>query len=764
LFTIKVLFQKVFSVLFSIINKINEKEIFNPKKMINKARFILLMLAISLVISACEQKQEKEIVNPEKKVKFTPMISEETANERAQSIVDKMALEEKLDLIKGYDGFFIKGFEKYGIPNIYLSDASQGVHIRENFQGSNLSNYALPKSVAFPNTLELAATWNPDLAHQYAHSIGEECRAAGIGVLLGPGMNIYRNSQCGRNFEYMGEDPYLAGKMIEQYVVGVQNNGVMATLKHFVANNTDFHRRASNSVVSERALHEIYMPAFKSGIDAGAMAVMTSYNQVNGEWAGQSDYVINYLLRGQLGFNNLVMTDWWSVNDAKKVVESGQDLEMPGGESMSHLKKMIEKGDVDIKNINRMAVSIIKTITQMGYLDHPIKDTSYLKKFDNHVKVALNTAREGIVLLKNEDSFLPIAEGSKKNILITGMFVERNIYGGGSGEVDGYDIVTILDALSQVYPNITYREYASEKELKNADIVMVNAVTWDYEGSDRHFALSKKQEDLIQLASNINPNTMVIVSSGGGIRMTEWNKVKAIVYNWYPGQIGNVALAEVLTGKTNPSGKLPMTIEKEFRDSPAYGYLPEGAEFMCDHPLYFDMDAPRSEINRWSLDVGIGEAPEKLYDVEYKEGVLVGYRWYDTKNIEPLFPFGFGLSYTNFRISNIKLSSQKISTDEILKVSVDVSNTGDKKGATVVQLYVSEKKPIVIRPVKELKAFKKLTLNPGETQSVDLYLDNDAFAFWSDETKKWTVNPGDFDILIGQSSRDISSKMTINVN
>lgn len=731
--------------------------------MIQKAKLILSMLSIILFFSACDQKQEEKIVNPEKEVKFTPMISEEVAIKRAQTIIEKMTIEEKLDLIKGYEGFFIKGFEKYGMPDIYLSDASQGVNIRESFNGSNLSDYALPKSVAFPNTLELAATWNPNLAHQYAHSIGEECRAAGIGVLLGPGMNIYRNSQCGRNFEYMGEDPYLAGKMIEQYVVGVQNNGVMATLKHFVANNTDYNRRASNTVVSERALQEIYMPAFKSGVDAGVMAVMTSYNQVNGEWAGQSDYVINHLLRGELGFNNLVMTDWWSVNDAKKLVESGQDLEMPGGESMGKLKEMIEEGEVDVKDIDRMATSIIKSIAQMGFLDKPIKDTTYLNKFDEHVEVALNTAREGIVLLRNDNNFLPITEGSEKNILITGMFVERNIYGGGSGEVDGYDIVTIMDALSQVYPNLSYREYASEEELKKADIVIVNVVTWDYEGSDRHFALSEEQEALVQLASKTNPNTMVIVNSGGGIRMTDWNDVKAIVYNWYPGQIGNVALAEVLTGKTNPSGKLPMTIEREFSDSPAYGYLPEGAEFMCDHPHYFDMDAPRSKINRWTLDVGIGEAPNKLYDVEYTEDVLVGYRWYDTKSIEPLFPFGFGLSYTEFSISNGKLSSQDIKQDECLKVSVEVSNMGDQSGATVVQLYVGEKKPRLTRPLKELKAFKKIALNPGESQVVDLYLEKEAFSFWNPETKAWTVYPGEFDILVGQSSRDIEEKMTVIV-
>lgn len=713
---------------------------------------------------SCEQIQKPtKIVNPDKKVQFVPEISEEKALERAELIVQKMTLDEKLDMIKGYNGFFIKGFDKYGIPDIYLTDATQGVNIRESFYGSNLSNYALPKSVAFPNALELAATWNPQLAYQYAKSIGEECRAAGAGVLLGPGMNIYRNSQCGRNFEYMGEDPYLAAKIIEQYVLGVQNTGVIATLKHFVANNTDYRRRASNSIVSERALHEIYMPAFKSGIDAGAMAVMTSYNQINGEWAGQSDDVINHLLRKQLGFKNLVMTDWWSVNDAQKVVTSGQDLEMPGGESMNGLKDMVVNADVDEKHIDRMVSSIIKTLVQMGFLDKPIKDPQFLEFFERHEQVALNTAREGIVLLKNENDFLPVSAGSSKNILITGMFVTENIYGGGSGEVDGYDVVSILDALSEVYPNITYIEYASEEELQAADMVIVNVATFDYEGSDRHFAISKEQENLVRLAAKSNPNTMVIVSSGGGIRMTDWNDVKAIVYNWYPGQMGNIALAEILTGKTNPSGKLPMTIEKEFADSPAYGYLPEGAEFMCDHPSYFDLNAPKSEINRWELDVSIGEAPEMLYDVEYKEGVLVGYRWFDTKKIAPLYPFGFGLSYTDFSISNGQLSSNEIGQDETLKVSVKVTNTGNRDGATVVQLYVSEKNPNVIRPLKELKAFEKVHLNPGESQLVDLYLDKDAFAFWNPENKEWSVNPGEFDILIGESSRAIDSKMTVLV-
>jgi beta-glucosidase len=245
--------------------------------------------------------------------------------------------------------------------------------------------------------------------------------------------------------------------------------------------------------------------------------------------------------------------------------------------------------------------------------------------------------------------------------------------------------------------------------------------------------------------------------------MTDWKEVKAIVYNWYPGQIGNLALAEVLTGKTNPSGKLPMTIEKEFKDSPAFGYLPEGAQFTCDLPGYFDMDTPRSEINRWSLDISIGDAPNKLYDIEYKEDVLVGYRWFDTRKIEPLFPFGYGLSYTDFNISNALLSSSELGKEETIKVSVEVSNTGDQAGATVVQLYVGEKKPTVTRPLKELKAFKKISLNPGDSKKVDLYLDKEAFAFWNPETKSWTVNSGEFEIMVGPSSSEIVAQMTVNV-
>ncbi|WP_298514501.1 glycoside hydrolase family 3 protein [uncultured Kordia sp.] len=700
----------------------------------------------------------------ESKPKFESPIAEETAQKRADSIVALMSTDEKLDLIKGHNGFFIKGFEKYGMPDIYLTDASQGVHIRESFLGSDLSEYALPKSVAFPNTLCLAATWNPKIARTYAKSIGEECKAAGIGVLLGPGMNIYRNSQNGRNFEYMGEDPYLAARMVEQYIVGVQNTGVIATLKHFVANNTDYRRRASNTIVDERTLHEIYMPAFKSGVDAGALAVMTSYNLINGEWAGQNDFVINYLLREKLGFSGLVMSDWWSINDCKALVNSGQDLEMPGGESMANLKSYVEKGEVDIKKIDKMCGRIIKTLAQMGYLDGPIKDTTYLEKFEVHEQVALKTAREGIVLLRNENNVLPISKDSNKKILLTGIYIDEVIYGGGSGEVKGYNKVTMLDALQKVYPNLEYKPEATEDDLKNADVVIVSVGTWDWEGCDRRFALTTEQEELVQKASTLNANTMVVVNSGSGIRMSDWNNVKAIVYNWYPGQIGNVALAEILTGITNPSGKLPMSIEKEFKDSPAYGYVSEDTAFLSDHEKYLDTSIPESELNRWSFDTSIDEAKDLLYNVEYKEGVLVGYRWYDTKKIAPLFPFGYGLSYTTFALGNIKLSSNEIAKTETLKVTVEVANTGKVDGATTVQLYVGEQNATVTRPVKELKAFQKVWLKAGEKKQVDLYLTPESFSYWSADTRDWEINAGKFTVFAGQSSANIEAETVVTVH
>jgi beta-glucosidase len=683
-------------------------------------------------------------------VPFQPPVSYEKAGKRADSLLQQMSLEEKIQIIGGYNMFFIQGFEKYKIPQFYLSDATQGVHIRK--QLSNL----MKKSTAFPCPIALSATWNTELARKYAQSVGEECRAGDIAVLLGPGMNIYRISQNGRNFEYFGEDPYLAARMIENYVVGVQSTGTITTLKHFLCNNNEYYRRTTNVIADERTLHEIYLPAFKAGIDAGTMAVMTSYNQLNGEWAGQSEYVINNLLKKQLGFRWMVMTDWWSTWDPLKTFKSGQDLEMPGNHSSSTFVKnmpdvtiksnahrLLQEEKISEEDINRMAKNIIRTCIAMGLYDRPVKDTTYLTKFPEHENIALQTAREGIVLLKNDKNILPIPPGKK--ILLTGTYVENLARGRGSASVEGYNNITMLKALSDEFGNqLEYSSNPSDEQIKTADIILVSVGTEDSEGWDRPFAQPKIDEKILKIAA-VNPNIVVIVNSGSGIQMTNWNnKVMAIIYAWYPGQNGNVALAEILSGKANPSGKLPVTIEKRFEDSPGYSYISEGDTLPTNGRQDMNMSHP-------------------INNIQYKEGVFVGYRWYESKKIDPLYHFGFGLSYTTFEFGNIRTSNPTLEKGETLVVEFTVKNTGKVSGTEVAQLYVQDEKASVPRPLKELKGFRKIELNSGETKQVKIILRQNDFAFWDVNRNNWYAEPGDFNIMVGAASNDIRQTIKIRL-
>lgn len=709
---------------------------------------ILLVFVMAFTFNSTAQNNSNEEYQYKP---FIPPLGYEEAGKRAENVLSGMTLEEKINLIGGHNFFFIKGFENHKIPQLYLSDATQGIHIR-----SSLSN-SMEKSVAFPCPIALTATWNVRLTNEYARSIGEECRAGDIAVLLGPGMNIYRVSQNGRNFEYFGEDPFLAARMIENYVAGVQSTGTIATLKHFVCNNNEFRRRTTNVIVDERTLNEIYLPAFKAGIDAGAMSVMTSYNQVNGEWAGQSQYVISNLLRKQLGFKWLVMSDWWSTWDPVKTIKSGLDLEMPGIISGSPVFKktgdifvktnaiqLIKDGSVDEEDINRMALNILRTEIAMGLFERQVKDEGYLKNFEEHEKVALQTARESIVLLKNHNNILPIKE--KKKMLLTGEFVEKLPAGGGSASVEGYDIITMLAALKNEFgDNIEYVEDPCDEQLQSAEIVLLSTGTLDTEGSDRPFDLPESVEKKIIEITAKNPNTVVIVNSGSGINMTGWiDKAAAVLYAWYPGQNGNIALAEVLSGTTNPSGKLPMTIEKKFEDSPGYGYLPEGESIVAKSGDDMNMDFP-------------------INTIEYKEGILVGYRWYDTKGIEPLFHFGYGLSYTTFSYSDLKVSSNEFRKGEKVSIEFTLTNAGKVEGAEIAQVYVRDVQSSVLRPIKELKGFKKVSLNPGESKTVKIELNEKDFSFWDENKKDWNAEPGEFEILIGSSSNDIRLKTTIKL-
>jgi len=670
---------------------------------------------------------------------FKTPVSYEDADRRAGELLSKMTRAEKLQLVTGYNSFYIKGYPKLGIPAFYLSDATGGVNIRRNLSDQ------LEKSTAFPCPLALTATWNPSLSYNYAKGIGEECRAGGIAVLLGPGMNIYRQSQCGRNFEYFGEDPFLAARMVERYVGGVLDTGTIPTLKHFLANNTDFHRRTSNSVVDERTLHEIYLPAFQAGVNAGAMAVMTSYNQLNGEWCGQSEYVITKLLRGEMGYRWLVMTDWWSVWDAGKIIRSGQDLEMPGEKYIAaDGERLLENGTVTQEQVDRMARSLLRTTIAMGLHDRPVRDAYFLKKIPEHVQIALDTAREGIVLLRN-NGVLPLKNDGGR-ILLTGLFTHKLPKGGGAAEVEGFDNLVLADALKAEFGDrLSVVDNPTDEELRSAPVVLLSTGTSDSEGWDRPFAMPEKEEARVKHVLSLNPRTVVIVNSGSGIRMTDWNeKSAALLYAWYPGQIGNQALAEILSGKVNPSGKLPMTIEREFSDSPGHGYLPAG----------------QSLYTGWEAD---GDMSSPVYTVEYKEGVMVGYRWYESRKIAPLYAFGHGLSYTQFEYKDLHLSPAAAGPNERVSVEFSVSNTGALAGAETAQVYVTQLKSSVERPVKELKGFSKLSIKAGEKANVRVRLSSHDFAFWDEQTHAWKTEPGEYLISVGGASDQIrlQAKVTL---
>jgi beta-glucosidase len=706
---------------------------------------LLVFIGVILITSCTMGNDNLTVVKNKEFTPFTPPLAYEQAILKADSIVKNMSIDEQIEMIGGHNFFFIYEVRKANLPRLLLSDATQGVHILKDLTPE------LEKSVAMPCPILLTSTWNRELSHQYAKCVGEECRAAGIGVLLGPGMNIYRISQNGRSFEYFGEDPFLAARMIENYVTGVQSTGTMATLKHFVCNNTDHRRRTSNSIVSERTLHEIYLPAFKAGVDAGAMAVMTSYNQLNGEWAGQSNYVISKLLRDDLGFKWLVMSDWWSVWDPAKGIKSGLDLEMPGDGDLkwtmfskfgntflrANAKRLLAEGKVEKKDISRMVKNIVATELGMGLDKRPVNDGTFVANYTQHETIALQTAREGIVLLKNENNILPLKNSSAK-ILATGYFMKERMSGGGSADVEGYNWISMLDGLkSRFGERVTYSENPSKEELKKADVIILSIGTKDTEGHDKQFELPDEMDKRVKEIAAINPNIVVVVNTGGGVNMTEWNdKVAAIVYSWYPGQSGNKALAEILAGDVSPSGKLPITIEKKFEDSPGYPYLPAGEKI----------------YDGWENDSQL-ETP--VYDIKYDEGVFVGYRWYEAKKIEPLYPFGFGLSYTTFNYSGLKLSGSRLKKGETLKVSFELENTGKTEGSEIAQLYIQDVKSLVERPVKELKNFIKVKLQPGEKVKVELEIGEKDLSYYDEATASWIAEPGTFNVLVGASSKEI---------
>ena len=640
-------------------------------------------------------------------------VSWDEAYRQADSLIARLSLDEKIYFARGYSSFFFYGVPEKGIPYLYLSDATQGVHLRNNLPDSTMVRQ-LERSTAFPCPIMLASSFDPELAFRYAEAVGEECRAGGIEVLLGPGLNVARNSQCGRNFEYFGEDPLLTSVMAAAYVRGMQSTGTAACLKHFIGNETEFYRRRSNSLIDERALHEIYMPPFRAGIEAGVAYVMTSYNQLNGEWAGQNSRVIGELLRGELGFRGCVMSDWSSVYDTEKVVKSSQNVEMPGRrEFVEEVRELLRQGCISEKDLERMIRPNVATAVAFGLYDRVKYRPDLLGRFPAHAETACEVAAKGTVLLRN-NGILPLAVG--RRILLTGRFIREIPRTGGStsssAEVLGYDNVSLADAVRAEFGDaVQVVERPTREQLAAADVVLLSAGTIDV----------------------------------SGIRMSGWNdRAAAVIYGWYPGQNGMTALAGILSGRINPSGKLPITIEREFADSPAKGTMPAGAEFYNKAPRAYN------------------EKLIRIYDIDYAESVLVGYRWYETKGIEPLYPFGFGLSYTTFSLSKPH-AAKKFPVKGPLTVRVALTNTGSRSGAEVVQLYVSQRNPTVVRPKKELKAFRRVELAPGKSREVEFELDRSALAYWDDRTHGWRVDPGEYVLSLGTSSADIAVELPVTV-
>lgn len=680
-------------------------------------------------------------------VRAQSRMSCEEADRRADELLRRMTLGEKISMTHGYSRFFFNGIERVGIPYIYLSDATQGVNMRNNLPDPSMVDQ-LERSTAFPAPILLAATFDPSLAYRYARSIGEEARAGGVEVMLGPGLNICRNAQCGRNFEYFGEDPCLTSRMVAGYVEGMQSTGTAACLKHFVANNTEFYRRRSNSVVSERALNEIYMPGFEAGIEADAACVMTSYNRVNGEWAGQSREVIDSLLRRRLGFRGLVMTDWNSVYDLEKIVQSGQNVIMPGdwADYDADLQALVAEGKLTEGDIERMIRPLLATCIRFGLYDRKGAEKykpELLERLPEHAATAYEVASEGIVLLEN-DGLLPLDKTVNRTILVTGRFLDEIPRGRGSAAVKGYDNCSLREALAETFGRtVEFVDKPTDEQVRRADVVLVSVGTVDAEAIERPFALPSSEEKAVRRAVELNPRTIVVVNSGSGIRMTDWApRAAAVLYGWYPGQNGFRALARVLAGEINPSGKLPISIEKEFSDSPACGILP-----------------PQGRL----YDKCVNEHLIQLYDVEYREEVLVGYRWYDTKGIEPLYPFGYGLSYTRFELDGPRLSAGKCPRQGSVTLTVTLKNTGKCGGAEVVQLYVGGQSSAVVRPVKELRDFCKMRLSAGERRNISFEIPYRAFAYWSEAEHGWRVEPGRFRLMIGTSSRDIVHTLPLEV-
>jgi beta-glucosidase len=679
------------------------------------------------------------------------------ASVRAADLLHRLTFDEKLKLTGGWKGMFFPGVERLGLRPVRMSDATQGVHLKPNYLYMKNG-----RSTSYPAFLSVAATWNPALPHDMGRDVGEECHAFGVDILLGPGINMYRVSENGRNFEYLGEDPILTSRMVVPYVKGLQGTGIIATAKHYLCNDQEVCRHIASSDVDMRTLREIYLPPWKAAIkEAGMKAIMTGNNLVNSVPCSMDKSLTEDILRKEYGFRGIAMTDWQNTcyhpNKQNLVLPSGESLLMSNndvfaGYIRNFLKAHPGKKDSIEQRLDTLVYHNLLPVFEMGIYDRKPVDSSYFKTFAQHKVTCCRIGDEAITLLKNEGHILPLAKGTK--ILLTGGAEVQA--GKGSGYIEGYDHVSFARGLAEVYgKNLTVNVHPTDAEVKAADVVLYRLNKEAGEGHDIPFGVPQGVKDIILHLVSLNPNVVVLVSACNGLDLSWLPKVKAVLWCYFLGQERGHALADVLSGKVNPSGHLPFTLEKKFSDSPDpdYNYI-GGKPYWCgSNPCYkrYWLGLPSKKKSGIAPYI----KPHEVFHIPYKEGVFIGYRWYQKNHIPVWFPFGYGLSYTTFRLNGLKLSSTEMSSGKPVTVSLTLTNTGKKAGAEVVQLYIGEENSRVERPEKELKHFQKVFLNPGESRKVSFTLTPQDLAYWNTPAKKWTVDNGVYYVLVGTSSADI---------
>ena len=659
-----------------------------------------------------------------------------------QDILDKLTLEEKAGLCSGKDFWHLKSVERLGLPEIMITDGPHGLRKQNpDGKGGGLSN-SVP-ATCFPTAATTACSWDPELLYEMGVALGEECLAEKVSVILGPGVNMKRSPLCGRNFEYFSEDPILAGELAAGLINGVQSKNVGTSLKHFAANSQETRRMTVSSVVDERALREIYLTAFEIAVKkAQPWTVMNSYNRINGIYSSDNDTLQNKILRDEWGFEGIVVSDWGAVNDRVVGLAAGNDLEMPTSNGLNdeRICQAVRNGELDIEVLDTVCDRMIDLILRSK---DALCDCDYDKQA--HHELARKIGAQSVVLLKNEDAVLPLKKEEK--IAVIGEMARAPRYqGAGSSLINPTKLSDAFDELMKKGFKLTYAPgYDKAKDVvsqtlisdacriaRQADkVLLFIGLTEEYEseGFDRsHLRIPNSQMRLLEELKGVADNIIVVLSGGSPIEMPWLSDVKAVLHGYLGGQASGEAVTDVLSGDVNPSGKLAETYPLSLSDTPCYGNFP-------GNPA----------------------------TVEYRESVYIGYRYYDTAEKDVLFPFGFGLSYTEFAYSGLKLSIKKIKDTDTLTVTYKIKNVGKVAGAEVSQLYVADPESTIYRPKKELKGFKKVFLEPGEEKTVEITLDKRAFAYYNVNISDWHVESGEFKILVGASSRDIKLEGSVTV-